>query len=72
VRFEPIGALYEQKRVHHVGAFADLEDQVCAFTVQGYEGGASPDRADAAVWALTELMVAPGGVSPSDLYGRPA
>jgi phage terminase large subunit-like protein len=58
VRAEPIAALYEQGRVRHVGGFADLEDQLCAFTTEGYAGDASPDRADALVWALTELMVA--------------
>jgi phage terminase large subunit-like protein len=53
VRAEPIAALYEQGRVHHVGMFAALEDQMCDYnpaTVQK-----SPDRMDAAVWALTEL-----------------
>jgi phage terminase large subunit-like protein len=58
-RAEPISALYEQGRVHHVGAFARLEDQMCAFTVDfnRNEMGYSPDRLDALVWALTELMV---------------
>lgn len=57
-RAEPIAALYEQKRVSHVGAFSDLEDQMCGMIVGGaYEGpGRSPDRADALVWALTDLM----------------
>lgn len=57
VRAEPISALYEQGRVHHVGDFPDLEDQMCNFTSSGYVGEGSPDRADALVWALTELMV---------------
>ncbi len=56
-RAEPISALYEQGLVHHVGRFAALEDQLCAFTTQGYRGEGSPDRADALVWALTELML---------------
>jgi phage terminase large subunit-like protein len=56
-RAEPIAALYEQKRVSHVGAFAQLEDQLCSFTGDGYVGKGSPDRADALVWALTELML---------------
>lgn len=56
-RAEPISALYEQGRVSHVGAFADLEDQMCAMTPSGYVGDGSPDRADALVWALTELML---------------
>jgi phage terminase large subunit-like protein len=58
VRAEPIAALYEQRRVRHVGAFGPLEDQLCAFTTEGYVGEGSPDRADALVWALTDLMVA--------------
>ncbi|WP_226562167.1 phage terminase large subunit [Salipiger thiooxidans] len=57
VRAEPISALYEQGRVHHVGVFPDLEDQMCNFSSSGYVGEGSPDRADALVWALTELML---------------
>jgi phage terminase large subunit-like protein len=60
-RAEPISALYEQHRVHHVGSFALCEDQMVAFTGSGYVGEGSPDRADALVWALTELML--GGTS---------
>lgn len=58
-RAEPISALYEQGRVHHVGPFPRLEDQMCAFTVDfdRKEMGYSPDRVDALVWALTELMI---------------
>lgn len=52
VRAEPISALYEQGRVHHVGLFGELEDQMCDY-VPGASG--SPDRMDALVWALTEL-----------------
>lgn len=57
VRAEPIAALYEQGMVSHVGAFPDLEDQMCAFSASGYVGEGSPDRADALVWALSELML---------------
>jgi hypothetical protein len=57
VRAEPIAALYEQGRVTHCGIFGDLEDQMCNFTASGYVGDGSPDRADALVWALTELML---------------
>lgn len=57
VRAEPVSALYEQGRVSHVGSFQDLEDQMCNFTPSGYIGEGSPDRADALVWALTELML---------------
>lgn len=53
-RAEPVSALYEQGRVHHVGRFPKLEDQMCTYTA---EDKVSPDRMDAMVWALTELMV---------------
>jgi Terminase RNaseH-like domain/Phage terminase large subunit len=56
VRAEPISALYEQNLVHHVGSFPDLEDQMMAFTTRGYMGDRSPDRADALVWALSEIF----------------
>lgn len=58
VRAEPVAALYEQKMVSHVGDFPDLEDQMCNFTTTGFIGEKSPDRADALVWAITELMLA--------------
>jgi predicted phage terminase large subunit-like protein len=56
-RAEPIAALYEQRKVHHVGNFSTLEDQMCLFTSDFDRGrvGYSPDRVDALVWALTEL-----------------
>lgn len=53
-RAEPVAALYEQGRVSHVGTFAELEDEMC--NVIG-EGGKSPDRLDALVWALHDLML---------------
>jgi phage terminase large subunit-like protein len=56
VRAEPISALYEQGRVHHVGGFPELEDQLCTWSPES-EG--SPDRLDALVWALTELSESP-------------
>lgn len=64
-RAEPIAALYEQGRVHHVGSFPLLEDQMCDFdpTI----GGRSPDRMDALVWAITDLM-SDIGLDP-ELYG---
>ena len=52
-RAMPVAALYEQGRVRHVGNLNLLEDQMCRFT--GNNNGASPDRVDALVWALTEL-----------------
>lgn len=57
VRAEPVSALYEQGKISHVGVFADLEDQMCNFTASGFVGEGSPDRADALVWALTDLML---------------
>ena len=56
-RAEPVAALYEQNRISHVPGLDDLEDQLCLFGPEGYEGEGSPDRADALVWALTELML---------------
>lgn len=60
VRAEPISALYEQGRVHHAGTFSVLEDQMCNFSTAGYLGDRSPDRADAVIWALSELALASG------------
>tara|TARA_R100000664_G_scaffold16668_1_gene25479 strand:+ start:3464 stop:4738 length:1275 start_codon:yes stop_codon:yes gene_type:complete len=59
-RAEPIAALYEQRKVHHVGKFASLEDQLCNW--EATSGEKSPDRLDALVWALTELS---GAGNPS-------
>lgn len=56
VRAEPIAALYSMGRISHVGTFDKLEDQMCQMTAGGYEGNGSPDRCDALVWAITELM----------------
>ncbi len=70
-RAEPVAALYEQGRVRHLGVFPQLEDQMCAFTAEAHSNpnarsvGYSPDRVDALVWALTDLLVAPmagGGI----------
>ncbi len=54
IRAEPIAALYEQGRVHHVGFYAELEDEMCSY-VPG--DSSSPDRMDALVWALTDLAI---------------
>ncbi len=59
LRAEPIAALYAEGRVAHVGCFEKLEDQMCAFGADGLAKGRSPDRLDALVWALTELMLEP-------------
>ncbi len=58
-RAEPVAALYEQGRVRHVGALPALEDQMGQMTRGGYTGRGSPDRVDALVWALQELMIGP-------------
>jgi len=57
LRAEPVAALYEQGRVAHAGAFAELEDQMCDFGPDGLSAGRSPDRLDALVWALTALVL---------------
>lgn len=56
VRAEPFSPLYEQGKVRHVGCFPELEDELSAFSTSGYTGERSPNRADALVWALTELF----------------
>jgi len=56
-RAEPVAALYEQGRVHHLRGLEALEDQMCRMTRTGYAGKGSPDRVDALVWALTDLMI---------------
>jgi phage terminase large subunit-like protein len=57
VRAEPVAALYEQGRVHHVGRFDKLEDQMCLFTRDADRSpGNSPDRVDALVWGLSALF----------------
>lgn len=65
VRAEPIAALYSGGQISHVGTFPQLEDQLCLITPSGWEGDdeASPDRADALVWALTALF--------NDILSRP-
>ncbi len=64
-RAEPVSALYEQGRVHHVGHHATLEDQMTTWAPAFSEK--SPDRVDALVWALTELMVEPEPPPPTPL-----
>ena len=60
VRAEPVAALYEQKRVHHIGVFEELETQMCTYTGQV---NPSPDRLDALVWGLSELSKSHGKVN---------
>jgi phage terminase large subunit-like protein len=62
IRAEPVAALYARGLVRHVGAWPELEDQMCDFGPDGLSGGRSPDRLDALVWALTALML--GQVAP--------
>lgn len=57
MRAEPVAALYEQGKISHLGGLEALEDQCCLIGPDGYIGEGSPDRADALVWALTELML---------------
>ncbi len=65
-RAEPVSALYEQGRVSHVRGLAALEAQMLQMTRHGYVGKGSPDRVDALVWALTDLIV-----EPAETYRRP-
>jgi phage terminase large subunit-like protein len=63
-RAEPVFALYESGRIWHVGRFDGIEDELCGLIIGGdYQGpGRSPDRADALVWAVSELMLGKVGV----------
>jgi phage terminase large subunit-like protein len=61
LRAEPVAALYQQGRVRHAERFPALEDEMCDFGPDGLAGGRSPDRVDALVWALTELMLGRSG-----------
>ena len=68
VRAEPVAAMYEQGRVHHVRGLEDMEAQMCSWTPDGGQG--SPDRLDALVWACTELGL--GGAGRGGLRMRRA
>jgi phage terminase large subunit-like protein len=64
-RAEPIAAHYERGRACHVGAFPALEDQLCGYVTGGYDGpGRSPDRGDACVWAIGEVLADKAGGGP--------
>lgn len=69
VRAEPVSALYEAGKIHHCGYFPELEDQLCSFTMAGYQGMKSPDRADSGVWGVTELF--PGIAAKAEGVWRP-
>ena len=75
VRAEPVSVLYEQDRVKHCGTFHILEDQMLNMATDGYKGSRSPDRLDALVWGVSELMVrhrAPWADQPRSTGGLPA
>lgn len=59
LRAEPVAALYAEGRVVHAGRFVALEEQMCAFGADGRASGRSPDRLDALVWAVTDLLIDP-------------
>lgn len=61
IRAEPISAMYEQGRIHHVGSFAKLEDEMCDY--DPLTASKSPDRMDALVWVLWDLMIGPKGMN---------
>ncbi|MFN6979765.1 MAG: ATP-binding protein, partial [Gemmobacter sp.] len=65
-RAEPVAALYEQGRVRHVPGLTALEDQMARMAVRGFDGKGSPDRVDALVWAITDLMI-----DPASTWRRP-
>ena len=56
-RAEPVSALYEQGRIKHAGRFDALEEQLLQMSLSGFQGKGSPDRVDALVWAISELMI---------------
>ena len=64
LRAAPVAQLYEQGRVRHAGCFPQLEDEMCAFGPDGLPNGASPDRLDALVWAITALALTPQPTRP--------
>ncbi|HEX8620798.1 MAG TPA: hypothetical protein VF718_02425 [Allosphingosinicella sp.] len=64
-RAEPVAVLFEAGKAKIAGAFPELEDELAGFTAAGWQGaGASPDRADAMIWAMTELAVKPPRAEP--------
>lgn len=64
LRAAPVAQLYEQGRVRHVGAFPELEDEMCDFGTDGLSSGRSPDRLDALVWAIHALALGPRASEP--------
>lgn len=72
VRAEPIAALSEREHMHLAGHFPKLEEQLCSFATNGYQGADSPDHADAAIWALTHLMLGESTTGIIEFYERQA
>ena len=70
IRAEPVAVLYEEKqdKVRHVGRFTKLEDQLMNFSTSGYMGERSPDRADAWIWAVTDLVISSNAESWIEFY----
>jgi phage terminase large subunit-like protein len=64
-RAEPVAAQYEQGHIHHVGNFPALEDEMCLWL----PGDPSPNRMDALVWALTDLMLGPQPIDWVEFVG---
>lgn len=64
-RAEPVAGLYEQGRVKHLRGLGHLEEQMGLMSRDGFAGKGSPDRVDALVWAISELMIRPGTAKPS-------
>lgn len=67
-RAEPVAVLYNQRKVHHVGRFLELEEEMYQFTDLGFNGLRSPNRVDALVWGLTELLVTESAAGWADFY----
>jgi phage terminase large subunit-like protein len=64
-RAEPVASLFERGAAKLAGCFPELEDEMAALSVAGgYEGAGSPDRADAMVWAMSELMLGRAAAEP--------
>lgn len=72
VRAEPVAALYEAQEVWHVDGLTQLETEMCLMTTSGYLGDRSPNRADAAVWALTALFPSVVKETRNQITGRGA
>jgi phage terminase large subunit-like protein len=64
VRAEPVSALVESGKIRFAGIFRELEDELCGFTTNGYVGENSPNRADAMIWAMSDLF--PELTKPAD------